>query len=345
MFARRSVIVGGGALMATLALPAHNAAARVPGKPLRLRPGDTVGLVEPASFSDGPMQVEAAKTMIAGMGLVPKVGRHVASRYGYLAGTDQDRAADLNEMFADDTVRAIFAVRGGWGSARLLPFLDWDMIAARPKLLIGSSDITALHLALAAKAGFPSIHGPNAAYSWNEISWNSFWRLAFAGEAPLFLPPAVQDIDPLVQERWRITTIRPGKAKGRLIGGNLSVLVALVGTQWLPEFEGAILFLEDVGEAEYRIDRMLSQLALSGLLQKLSGVIFGQCTRCTGGIPGYTGFTVPQLLEQYFTPLGVPVFAGANIGHVSNQLSLPVGAEVEIDAGTGSIRVLQPIVA
>lgn len=334
--------------MTALALPTHQtlASVRTPAKPPRLRAGDTVGLIEPASFSDGPLEIENVKTMIAGMGLVPKVGRHVASRYGYLAGTDQQRAADINEMFADDTVRAIFAVRGGWGSARLLPYLDWDTIITRPKLLIGSSDITALHLALAAKAGFPSIHGPNSAYSWNEISWNSFWRLAFAGEAPVFLPPPVTpDMDPMAQERWRITTIRPGKAKGRLIGGNLSVLAALVGTPWLPDFSGAILFLEDVGEAQYRIDRMLSQLMLAGLLQKVSGVVFGQCTRCTTGIPGYTGFTIPQLLEQYFKPLGVPAFSGANIGHVGNQLSLPVGANVEIDADTGSIRVLEPIVA
>lgn len=345
MFDRRLVIRGGSALVAALALPANYALARSPGMPPRLRPGDTVGLIEPASFSDGPVQVEAAKNMIAGMGLVPKVGRHVANRYGYLAGTDQDRAADINGMFADDAVRAIFAVRGGWGSARVLPFLDWETIIARPKLLVGSSDITALHLALAAKAGFPSIHGPNAAYSWNEISWNSFWRLAFAGEAPVFLPPDLGDMDPLDSERWRITTIRPGKASGRLIGGNLSVLAALVGTPWLPDFSGAILFLEDVGEAQYRVDRMLSQLALAGLLQKLSGVVFGQCTRCSSAVPGYTGFTIPQLLDQYLAPLGIPAFYGANIGHVSNQLSLPVGADVEIDAGTGSIRVLNPIVA
>ena len=345
MFDRRLVITGGSALAAALALPANYALARSPGMPPRLRPGDTVGLIEPASFSDGPMQVEAAKSMIAGMGLVPKVGRHVANRYGYLAGADQDRAADINGMFADDAVRAIFAVRGGWGSARVLPFLDWETIIARPKLLVGSSDITALHLALAAKAGFPSIHGPNAAYSWNEISWNSFWRLAFAGEAPVFLPPDLGDMDPLDSERWRITTIRPGKASGRLIGGNLSVLAALVGTPWLPDFSGAILFLEDVGEAQYRVDRMLSQLALAGLLQKLSGVVFGQCTRCSSAVPGYTGFTIPQLLDQYLAPLGIPAFYGANIGHVSNQLSVPVGADVEIDAGTGSIRVLNPIVA
>ena len=111
----------------------------------------------------------------------------------------------------------------------------------------------------------------------------------------------------------------------------------------MPDFDGAILFLEDVGEAEYRIDRMLSQLALAGILEKLAGVIFGQCARCTNGIPDYTGFTVPQLLDQYFSPLGIPALRGANIGHVANQFSLPVGARVEMDADTGTIRVLDAV--
>lgn len=136
----------------------------------RLWVGDTVGLVEPTGFSDDLAQVEAVKSNIALLCLRPKVGRYVASRYGYLASTDHQRASDLNEMFADDEARAIFVIKGGWGSARLLPLLDWRVIRANPKLLIGSSDITALHLAIAERAGFPTIHAPNAASSWQEIS-------------------------------------------------------------------------------------------------------------------------------------------------------------------------------
>lgn len=342
MFDRRSAIAGIGGLLAAVAVPTGPMAAPSIRRPARLRPGDTVGLIEPAGFSDGPVQLEAVKYTIEGMGLVPRLGAHVAARHGYLAGTDEQRAADINAMFADEGVRAVFAIRGGWGCARLLPFLDWDVIRAHPKLLVGYSDVTALHLAFAARAGFPSIHAPNAANRWAEISWESFWRLAFAGDRPVLGQPEVPAVD-ATQERWRIATIRPGTARGRLLGGNLSVLTALVGTPWLPDFDGAILFLEEVGEAEYRIDRMLSQLALAGVLGKVAGVVFGQCTRCTASVPDYIGFTVPQLLEQYFAPLGVPVFGGANIGHVQNQLSLPVGAEVEIDAGAGTIRVLEPV--
>jgi muramoyltetrapeptide carboxypeptidase len=279
------------------------------------------------------------------MGLVPRVGNFVTARFGYLAGNDRQRAEDINAMYADPAVRAVFAVHGGWGSARLLPFLDWETIRANPKLLVGCSDITALHLAFAARAGFATIHGPNAGNSWGEISASSFQRLAFAAETPTFRNPDAGALDPLATERWRTTTIRPGKAVGRLVGGNLSVLTSLVGTPWLPDFAGAILFLEDTGEAEYRIDRMLTQLRLSGILAKLAGIVFGQCTRCTGGAPDYRGFTVPQLLDQHLAPLGVPAFSGANIGHVANQLCLPVGVHAEIDAAAGTMRMLEPTVA
>jgi muramoyltetrapeptide carboxypeptidase len=147
------------------------------------------------------------------------------------------------------------------------------------------------------------------------------------------------------QERWRTTALRSGRAQGRLLGGNLTVLSTLLGTPWVPDFTGAILFLEDVGEAEYRIDRMMSQLALAGILDKVAGVVFGQCTQCTSGYPDYEGFTVPQILHQYLAGRRIPSFTGANIGHISNQLSLPVGAHVEMDADAGTIRLLQPIVA
>ena len=343
MYSRRAAIGGMGGLIAALMVPGPLFARPSP-LPTRLRPGDTVGLIEPAGFSDDLSRIEAVRTTIAGMGLVPKVGRHVADRYGYLAGTDQDRAADLNAMFADASVRAIFAVRGGWGCARLLPLLDWDVIRANPKLLVGFSDITALHLAFAARAGFPTIHGPNAANSWGKTSWESFWRLAFSGETPTFGPADAQAVEPSTPAP-SMRTIHSGKASGRLVGGNLTVLSGLVGTPWMPDFEGAILFLEDVGEAEYRIDRMLNQLALAGILRKVAGVIFGQCSRCTADVPGYIGFTIPQLLDHYLAPLGIPAFQGANIGHVANQLCLPVGARVEIDADTGSIRLLEPVVA
>jgi muramoyltetrapeptide carboxypeptidase len=342
MLDRRSALLALGALplAGASALPASSLPVR---KPLRLRAGDTVGLIEPAGFTEDRFDLVMVLDTIRAMGLVPTPAPHVLKRYGYLAGSDSDRAADINAMYADKDVRAIFAVRGGWGCARVLPYLDWNMIQANPKLLVGFSDITALHLAMAAKTACPTIHGPNAANSWGALSWDSFRRLAFAGEMPTWrTPPASED---RLAPRSGIRTFRPGKASGRLLGGNLATLAALAGTPYLPDFTGAILFLEETGEAEYRLDRMLTQLGLAGILGKLAGVVFGQCTRCTGDEPNYAGFTVSEVLDQHFTPLGVPAFQGALIGHIANQFSMPVGIRAEIDAEAGTIAILEPVVS
>lgn len=344
MISRRSTIRGLGALAAALALPAFPAVAATRRKPPRLRPGDAVGLIAPAGFADDEAEVEAVSETIRAMGFVARPGAHLLTRYGYLAGTDRQRADDLNAMYADEAVRAVFTIHGGWGCARILPFLDWPTIRANPKLLIGFSDVTALHLAFAAHAGFPTIHGPNAANSWREASWSSFWTIAVQGGTPVL--DAARPGDALLPgDPGGIATIRPGKARGRLVGGNLSILTSLVGTPWLPDFDDAILFLEDTGESEYRIDRMMTQLALAGILGKVNGMVFGQCTRCTIGVDDYAGFTVPQVLHQHLAPLGIPAFRGANIGHIANQLSMPVGVDVEMDAEAGTIRMLEPAVA
>lgn len=338
MLDRRTTLMGLGAL------PFMAAAAPAPlRKPPRLAPGDAVGLIEPAGFTEDRFDLDQVLATIRAMGLVPKPAPHVTKRYGYLAGTDKDRATDIEAMYADKSVRAVFAVRGGWGCARLLPYLDFDVVRANPKLLVGFSDVTALHLAFAAKTDCPTIHGPNAANAWGALSWDSFRRLTFAGETPTWRsPPPSED---RLAPRSGIRTFRPGKASGRLVGGNLAVLSALVGTPYMPDMTGAILFLEETGEAEYRLDRMLTQLALAGILGKVAGVAFGQCTRCTGQEANYSGFTVSEVLDQHFAPLGVPAFQGALFGHVANQFSMPVGIRAEIDAGEGTIRILDPVVA
>jgi muramoyltetrapeptide carboxypeptidase len=259
-------------------------------------------------------------------------------------------------MFADPSVKAILAIRGGWGCARLLPYLDWGVIRANPKLLAGFSDITALHLAIAARGGFPTIHGPNIGSDWGPQSLATFRQLAFEAGTPLLeeapaVPVAVGSAGtatvasaPAPSPR-RTRTIRPGRATGRLLGGNLTVLAALVGTQYLPSFAGAILFIEDVGEAEYRVDRMLTQLALAGHFRQLAGVVFGQCTRCATSDPGPESVSLDMVLDNHFWRLGIPAFTGAWFGHISNQLNIPVGVLAEIDADAGSIRVLEPAVA
>ncbi len=326
------------------ALPFPQASAQESQKPFRLRTGDTIGLIEPASASDEPFDITLVEETVRALGLVPKRGRNLLARDGYFAGKDRDRAADVNAMFADPDVRAILAVRGGWGAARILPYLDWKTIRANPKLLIGYSDITALHMAIQARAGFMTLHGPVGVSSWGKVSVESFKQLAFEGAMPTFRNPLATE-DRLVQRKWRTQVIRGGKAEGRLLGGNLTVLTALVGTPWLPKFDNAILFLEDIDEAEYRIDRMLTQLGQAGILARLKGVVFGQCNNCRNPSTGsYGGFTLSSVLNQHFGPLGIPAFQGAFFGHMPDQYSIPVGAKAMIDADAGTLTMLEPIV-
>jgi len=341
---RRAALAGLAALAGTLVVPAGAAAPKAMIKPARLRASDTVGLIEPAGFTTDNFVLDEIVAGIRAMGLVPKVAPHVMQRSGYLAGTDAERAADVNAMFADKEVRAIFAIRGGWGCARILPLLDFDLIRANPKLLTGFSDITALHMAIAAKAGFPTIHGPNASSSWGKFSWDAFRAVAFDAATPTFTNPTAVE-DRLVPRVGSVRTIGKGRAQGKLYGGNLTVLTALVGTPYLPSFDGAILFLEDTNEAEYRIDRMLTQLSLAGILKRVSGIVFGQCTDCVARDVSYGGFTLSEVLVHHLKPLGVPVFQGAQFGHVANQFSLPQGVRAEIDADAGTIRMLEAAVS
>lgn len=340
---RRTALAGlASAAAASVAGPAP-AAAGPNYRPPRLRPGDTIGLIAPASYIADLAALERIEANVRSFGLVPKRAPNLLSRDGYLAGSDRERAASVNAMYADREVRALMAVHGGWGCQRILPWLDYGLIDANPKLLIGSSDITALHLALADRTRCPTVHGPNAAHSWGDYPRECFRRLVFEGGAPTYsLTVPGTDAEPTTA--WPVRTYRPGRARGRLLGGNLSVLSAMVGTAYLPDFTGAILFLEDTNEAEYRIDRMMTQLAQGGVLPRVAGVAFGQCTNCRNPVPGYTGYNLDQVLAHHLTPLGVPAFQGALIGHIAQQISLPVGLNAEIDAASGSLRVLESLV-
>ncbi|SIR00037.1 S66 peptidase family protein [Solilutibacter tolerans] len=309
--------------------------------PVPLNRGDTVGLVSPSSATDDSLGLQLTQEAMEALGFKVKTGAHYAGRRGYLAGTDAERASDINRMFADKSVNAVICVRGGWGAARLLPLLDYDLIRRNPKVLMGYSDITALHSAIQAKTGLVTFHGPIGAGSWNKFVVDQFERVFFNRE--LMHYQNKQDAgDELVPRRNRTATITGGKARGELVGGNLSVLAALAGSSYLPDFSGKILFLEDVSEAPYRIDRMMSTLKLMGALDKISGFIFGECTDCDPG-GGYGSLTIEQILDDYIQPLKIPAYRGAMIGHLREQFILPVGGDVEMDADAGTFRMLEGV--
>ncbi|MGX5672782.1 S66 peptidase family protein [Thermomonas fusca] len=308
-----------------------------------LRKGDTVGLVSPSSAVNERLALQLAQEAMEALGFRVRTGAHYGGRYGHLAGTDAERAGDLNAMFGDKAVRAIVCVRGGSGAARLLPLLDYALIRRNPKVLLGYSDITALHCAIHAKTGLVTFHGPVGTGSWNRFNVDQFERLFFQRELMQYQNSRDAG-DELVPRRNRTRTLRGGKAQGELVGGNLTVLTALAGTPYLPDFSGRILFLEDVGEAPYRIDRMFSTLKLMGALDKVAGIIFGDCSDCNPG-DGYGSLTLDQIFDDYILPLKIPAYRGAMIGHIREQFIVPVGGKVEMDADAGTFRLLAPVLA
>lgn len=313
-------------------------------RPKRLAAGDTVGIVAPASATFQSVDVAIARESLEALGLKVKVGEHVLSRHGYLSGVDKDRAADINRFFKDDDIRAVLPIRGGWGSSRVLPHLDFDEIRRNPKVVLGYSDITALHLAIHARTGLVTFHGPNGMGRWDAWSVDYMKRVLFNAEAVTFEnPKALADRNSLTQTENRVQTITSGTARGRLIGGNLTVMTAILGSPYVPSAEGAILFLEDVGEDLYRIDRMFTQLKLAGILDRIRGFVFGTCAECGPG-EGFASLTLEEIFADHVKPLRVPAWFGAMIGHQTPQWTVPVGADVEIDATAGTIRLLAPAV-
>lgn len=344
---QRRDFLGGAALAAMgLALPggAGVRAASRNGRllPVPLAKGDTIALVSPSSAVDDPFALQLARESMEAMGFKVKTGAHYAGRRGHLAGTDAERAGDLNAAFADKSVKAIVCVRGGSGAARLLPLLDYDMIRANPKILLGYSDGTALLTAIQARTGLVTFHGPVGSGSWNRFNVDQFQRVLLDRELVEYRN-TVDAGDELVPRRNRTITIHGGTARGELVGGNLTVLTAIAGSAYLPDFTGKLLFLEDVSEAPYRVDRMFSTLKLMGALDKVAGVIFGECTDCKPG-GGYGSLHLSQILDDHLKPLGIPAYSGAMIGHIRQQFIVPVGGMAEMDADAGTFRLLEPVV-
>jgi muramoyltetrapeptide carboxypeptidase len=338
--------LGGASLAMLLPLLSRGSATASPGirKPPRLVPGATVGLINPAGATYVRSDLTEVSEVLSALGLRWKFGEHVFDRHGYFAGTDEHRAADVNAMFRDADVHAIMAVRGGWGCNRILPLLDYDAVRLHPKILVGYSDITSLLIALYARTGLVTFHGPVGTSTWNEFSTTYFKRVLFDAEAVTFQNPSTKG-DNLIQTKDRIETITPGIARGVLVGGNLSVLTAMVGSPYLPPWKNVILFLEDDGEAVYRVDRMITQLRIAGIAEQLAGVIIGKCTNCGGGAgEGYGSLTLEEVLREQIASLGVPAYAGAMIGHIENKFTLPIGVEVEMNATVGSFAMREPAV-
>lgn len=301
-----------------------------------LKPGDTIAITSPAGAIWDNALVDKFSATLQSLGLKVKLGQTLKERYGYLAGSDDLRAKELNGFFADKEVKGIFAAKGGWGCARLLEKLDYELICKNPKVLMGFSDITSLLVAINSKTGLITFHGPVGNSGWNDFSVNYIKRVLMKKESVTYGYPATDDDAPY--------TLYPGKAKGKLIGGNLTVLAGIMGSPYLPDWKNKILFLEEVDEEPYAVDRMLTQLRLAGVLKNISGFVFGKCAGCVAEEP-HKAFLLKEVMEQHIKPLGIPAFYGAMIGHIENKYTVPVGAEAEIDADKCEIKLLEAAVS
>jgi muramoyltetrapeptide carboxypeptidase len=312
-------------------------------KPKALVQGDTIGLITPSTFVSDPERLETAERTVRYFGLVPKWGKNVGKKYGYAGGTVDERLDDLHAMFADSAVKAVFCVRGGYGSGHLLDRIDYKLIAANPKIFIGYSDITAMHLAIHKMTGLITLHGPVPTSAFTTYTQN-FYRKALFEARPLgelSNPPEAN----LLRPSHRLRAVRPGKARGRLIGGNLSLVAATMGTPYEIDTRGRILFIEDVDEQPYSLDRMLTQLRLSGKLQAAAGIVWGECLDCKPKDykPSFVegNFTTAEVVDRILGKLDVPVLSGLTIGHTDDQLTLPEGVMAELDADKGTLTITE----
>jgi muramoyltetrapeptide carboxypeptidase len=290
--------------------------------------GARVALVAPAGPLSLPSDLDRALENARTFGFEPVVGKHVSDRHHYFAGKDEDRLDDLNRAIRDSNIDAVWCLRGGYGAMRLLDGIDYEALRRRPKAIIGYSDITAVHCAVAMKCGLSSIHGPTARSRLSSFAERSL-RAALTRDGE---PCGIAD---------GAETLVGGRARGTLIGGNLALLAAVHGTPYQPRYDGAILIVEDVNEAPYRIERMLLQLRLSGDLQRCAGIAFGSFTNTGETRDDSLGGerSVDAVLREAAKAAGIPAICGIPMGHIKDQWSVPLGAMAELDADEGKLTV------
>lgn len=306
----------------------------------KLQKGDTIGLIAPSGAVRKEGAIERAIEETKRMGYNVKIGESCGKVYGYLSGTDEVRARDINTMFADDEVDAIVCVRGGYGTTRLLDLLDYDVIRANPKIFAGYSDITALHAVMFERCGLVTFHAPMAVSDWSgspldEATLASMLRALGTSEP---MGELVNTPDYHVRK-----TVVPGVCEGTLVGGNLSLITSLLGTPYELDVRDRILFIEEIGERTYCVDRMLTQLRLAGAFEQCAGVVFGDFTDCPIEYLAF-GLSLEEIIRDIVAPAGKPVFTGLQVGHCTPKLSLPHGVRCRLDADRCMLTVLEAAV-
>jgi muramoyltetrapeptide carboxypeptidase len=313
-------------------------------KPPRLKKGDLVGLIAPGGYTSDASIQKAVKNIEA-LGYRVKPGNYLREVWGNYGGTVAARIADLHGMFRDPDVKAIWAIRGGSGCISLLKHLDFELIRRHPKILLGYSDITALHLAIHRHAGVVTFHGPVASSTLSDYASEHMLAVLSDPRASYTIPMSVENAQRALQEpQYAIRTVHGGTATGPLIGGNLSLVSALAGTPYAADFKDSLLFIEEVNEEPYRIDRWMTQLDLAVGLDKAAGVMIGICENC-GPQGNGSSLTLDETFDVHLQPLHVPAVTGYSIGHIRNQFTIPVGVRATLDTHAQTLTLLEPAVS
>lgn len=303
-------------------------------RPTPLQPGDTVGLIAPGS-STTPEKLQKAIENLEKLDLKVQYTHNLLAQNGYLAGTDQQRLDDLHQMFADPNIQAVWCIRGGYGCTRLLEHIDYNLIRKNPKVFIGYSDITALLQAIYQKTGLIGFHGPVASSTFSPYTLAHLRKALIEETSPLVLKNAVEN-EQSTEANYPSRIIRAGKAKGKLTGGNLSLITAMIGTPFEWKVKNRLLFLEDIGEKPYRIDRMLTQLRQAYDLSAAAGIVLGIFADCEAKA-GAQSLSLAETFDNRLGDLGIPVMYGMSFGHIEHQFTLPVGLDAVMDTEERSL--------
>lgn len=308
-------------------------------KPARLKRGDVIGLIAPASAPSAEEKISKGIRYLEDLGYRVKVAENARAKHGYLAGTDAQRIADLNGMLRDPQVKAIFALRGGYGTPRLLPFVDYAAVRRQPKILVGYSDLTGLQMALYRKTGLVTFSGPMPAVEFwkpqDASSEEHFWRVVTSTKrVGKLLNPADAPL----------RTIHAGVQEGPLLGGNLSLIVSSLGTPYTPTYRGAVLALEDIDEEPYRLDRMFTHLRNAGILKNLHGLLMGHCTGWMPSDPTKPMLKLDEMLAEVYPWVKAPTVENFQYGHIPCKVTLPLGLLTRVDSKRREITVLESAV-
>jgi len=312
-------------------------------KPPRLKSGDTVGLMTPSGHVDQE-KIDRCVGNLESLGFKVKLGKNIRALRGNFAGTAAQRLEDFHAMFADPEIKGIWAAHGGSGAIGLLAALDYDLIRRNPKVFVGYSDITALHLAILRHSGLVTFHGPVASSTFSDYSMAHLRAILMAPQPEYVMAMAEENrLKAEALPHFSARTLRSGVAEGILVGGNLSLLSALVGTPYAADFSRAIVFLEDIGEAPYRIDRMLTQLELSQGFRQAAAVMLGIFDKC-GPPDSEPSLSLDETIDDHLANSSIPAVYGYSFGHISHQITLPMGVKARLDTEKQTLTLLEPAV-